>query len=102
MKTWILAGALIAATSTAALADGYWVVGNNQTNSCDIVTSNPVLNISGPQYFSSGPYRSMDDAKQARSTIGQCPKVADAPPPPVADTPAPPPDDTPAPKPADE
>jgi len=78
MKSWILAGALLAAASTACLADGgYWVVGNNQTNTCEIVTSNPVLNISGPLYFGTGPYKSLDDAKLARTTIPQCPKVDD-------------------------
>ena len=58
------------------------MVGNRGTGKCDIVTSNPVsYNLpayadSGSQYnvwFSDGPYQSIDDAKLARSTIGQCP-----------------------------
>ena len=75
----ILAGALIL-VSSASYADGrYWVVGNNATGKCDIVTSNPVIGgASGPSYsFGDGPYKSKDDAKLARSTIGVCPKVAD-------------------------
>ena len=76
MKTWFITAALICTTATACLADGgFWVVGNNQTNTCDIVTSNPTLDVVGPRYFSSGPYRSKKDAKLARSTIRQCPKV---------------------------
>lgn len=78
MKTWFITAALICTTATALLADGgFWVVGNNQTNTCEIVTSNPTLDLVGPRYFSSGPYRSKKDAKLARSTIPQCPKVDD-------------------------
>jgi hypothetical protein len=73
MKRLILTVAMTAAIGTAALADGlYWVVGNRATNKCDIVTRNPV--IYGDIWFGSGPYKSMDDAKLARSTIGACPK----------------------------
>jgi hypothetical protein len=73
MKTLILAGALILTTGAVSLADGlYWVVGNRATNKCDIVSSNPV--IVGDIWFGDGPYKSMDDAKLARSTIGACPK----------------------------
>jgi hypothetical protein len=78
MKTLLLSGALIVAAGTSAFAaDGYWVVGNNATSKCDIVTSNPVINaqVGGNITFGSGPYRSLDDAKLARSTIGSCPKV---------------------------
>ena len=72
--------AAICTLSTACQADGgYWVVGNSQTNTCDIVTSNPVLNYNGPLYFGSGTYGTLADAKLARSTIGQCPKVRDKP-----------------------
>lgn len=78
MKAWIATFALLALGSSAAWAEGgYWVVGNNQTGTCEIVTSNPVLNVSGPLYFGTGPYGSLKDAKIARSTIAQCPKVAD-------------------------
>lgn len=58
---------------TAGLADGmFWVVGNNATGKCEIVTSNPV--IAGDVSFGDGPYKSEDDAKLARSTIRTCPK----------------------------
>nr|WP_081421718.1 hypothetical protein [Tardiphaga robiniae] len=64
--------------ATASLADGgFWVGGNNQTSTCEIVTSNPTLDVVGPRFFSSGPYQSKKDAKLARSTIPQCPKVDD-------------------------
>jgi hypothetical protein len=78
IKASIAAIALSAAAPSAGWADGgYWVVGNNQTNTCEIVTSNPVLDVGGPLYFGTGPYNSLKEAKIARSTIGQCPKVAD-------------------------
>ena len=75
MKRWVLAGSLVIAATTAGFADGlccYWVVGNRATNSCDIVGSNPV--IVGDIWFGDGPYKSLDDAKVARSTISACPK----------------------------
>jgi len=78
MKSLLLAGAMVVAAGTTAFAQGgYWVVGNNATSKCDIVTSNPVINsqVGGNTTFGSGPYRSLDDAKLARSTIGACPKV---------------------------
>jgi hypothetical protein len=78
MKTVIPAVALLCATISVSFADGgYWVVGNNQTNRCDIVTSNPVLDVGGPLFFGTGPYNTLKEAKLARSTIGQCPKVED-------------------------
>jgi hypothetical protein len=74
MKALILAGATTLAIGTASLADGlYWVVGNRATNKCEIVTSNPI--VVGDIWFADGPYRSLADAKLARSTIGVCPKV---------------------------
>lgn len=77
MKTWFITAALISTMATASLADGgFWVVGNNQTNTCDIVTSTPTLDVVGARFFSSGPYKSKKDAKLARSTIPQFPKVA--------------------------
>jgi len=81
MKSLLLAGAMIVATGNLALAD-YWVVGNGATGKCDLVTSNPVINsqVGGNTTFGSGPYRSLDDAKLARTTIGACPKVEDPPP----------------------
>jgi hypothetical protein len=79
MKSLLLAGAMIVAAGTAAFADGwvqgYWVVGNRATAKCDIVTSNPVIDaqVGGNITFGSGPYKSLDDAKLARLTIGACP-----------------------------
>jgi hypothetical protein len=73
MKALMLAGAMIVAIGTVCFADGlYWVVGNRATNKCEIVTSNPT--IIGDIWFGDGPYKSLDDAELARSTIGACPK----------------------------
>jgi hypothetical protein len=73
MKSLILAGAMTLTIGTVSFADGfYWVVGNRATNKCEIVTSNPV--VIGDIWFADGPYKSLDDAKLARSTIGACPK----------------------------
>ena len=73
MKPLILAGAIIFATGTACFADSlFWVVGNRATNKCEIVTSNPI--VIGDIWFEDGPYRSLSDAKLARSTIGACPE----------------------------
>ncbi|MEO8318273.1 MAG: hypothetical protein ABI561_08115 [Bradyrhizobium sp.] len=75
MKTLLLAGASLIAAGNIAFAQGYWVVGNGATSKCEIVTSNPVINsqVGGNVTFGSGPYRSDDDAKLARSTIRSCP-----------------------------
>jgi hypothetical protein len=76
MKSLLLAAAMVVTTGAVALADGrYWVVGNSATSKCDIVTSNPVINgpVGGNIAFGDGPYKSLDDAKLARSTIGVCP-----------------------------
>jgi hypothetical protein len=72
MKTWILAGAILSLIGTASLADDerYWVVGNRGSNTCDIVTSSPV--ISGNIWFAWGPYTTRDDAVAARSIIRGC------------------------------
>ena len=73
MKSLILAGAMTLATGPVCFADGlYWVFGNRASNKCEIVTSNPV--VIGDIWFEDGPYRSLDDAKLARSTIAACPK----------------------------
>jgi hypothetical protein len=73
-KPLLLAGAMVFAIGTVCFADGlYWVVGNRATNKCEIVTSNPI--VIGDIWFGDGPYKSLDDAKLARSTIGACPKV---------------------------
>jgi hypothetical protein len=82
MKSLLLAGAMIVATGTSALAQGgYWVVGNSATGKCEIVTSNPVINslVGGNVWFGTGPYKSNEDAKLARSTIPQCPAVPEPP-----------------------
>jgi hypothetical protein len=87
MKSLLLAGALIGAAATACVAQtysaapaysGYWVVGNGAIHSCEIVTSNPVIDYN-LNSFGTGPYRSLDDARLARSTIGVCPKDDTAP-----------------------
>jgi hypothetical protein len=73
MKRVLLVSAMLLAGATCAFADGlFWVVGNRASGRCDIVTSNPV--IIGDIWFGDGPYKSMSDAKLARSTIGACPK----------------------------
>jgi hypothetical protein len=82
MKSLLLTGAMIVATGTLAFAQGgYWVVGDSATSKCEIVTSNPVINsqVGGNIWFGTGPYRSLDDAKLARSTIGACPAVPEPP-----------------------
>jgi hypothetical protein len=76
VKSLLLAGVLTCAATPACIAQmysGYWVVGNGAGHTCQIVTSNPVIEPS-PGSFGSGPYRSRDDAKLARSTISVCPK----------------------------
>ena len=74
MKRLMTAGALLMASGAMAHADGmFWVVGNNAAGNCQIVTSNPV--IIGNIWFGDGPYKSRDDAKLARSTIKECPKL---------------------------
>jgi heme A synthase len=80
VKSLLLAGALTCAAATACVAQtysGYWVVGNGADHTCQIVTSNPVIDYY-PGSFGSGPYQSRDDAKLARSTISVCPKEAPA------------------------
>jgi hypothetical protein len=77
MKSLILAGMMTAAIATISYADGlYWVVGNRATSKCDIVSRNPVIYSygGGDFWFGDGPYRSLADARLARSTIGACPK----------------------------
>ncbi|MGJ5178804.1 hypothetical protein ACQR16_27740 [Bradyrhizobium oligotrophicum] len=77
MRRAVLTAALVGMTglgmtATAAWADDlFWVVGNRATDRCEIVTSNPV--IIGDIWFASGPFKSKDDAKLARSTINACP-----------------------------
>jgi len=75
MKSLLLAGASLIAAGNIAFAQGYWVTGNRASGKCEVVTSNPVVNsqVGGNVTFGSGPYRSNDDAKLARSTIRECP-----------------------------
>lgn len=82
MKSLLLAGITSAAFATAAFADQYWVAGDRNTGKCNIVTSQPVTfglpayASGGSEYatsFTSGPYKSLDDAKLARSGISSCP-----------------------------
>ena len=83
MKSLLLVGAMVIAAGTAAFAaGGYWVVGDRATSKCEIVTSNPVINaqVGGNIWFGDGPYRSLDDAKLARSTIGVYPRGIPLPP----------------------
>ena len=82
MKSLLLVTAIVVATGTCAFAQsGFWVVGDNATSKCEIVTSNPVINsqVGGNITFGSGPYKSIDDAKLARSTIPECPAVPEPP-----------------------
>ena len=79
MKSLLLAGIMSIGFGTACFAQqGYWVVGNRANGKCDIVTSNPVIHAypayEGGFWFGNGPYRSLADAKLARSTISACPK----------------------------
>jgi hypothetical protein len=75
MKAAILAGALTLVIGTIAFANGlYWVVGNRATSKCDIVTTNPIIYFWGDIWFEDGPYKSLADARLARSTIGVCPE----------------------------
>jgi hypothetical protein len=75
MKSSLLAGAIVIAAGNIAFAQGYWVTGNRASGKCEIVSSNPVVDsqVGGNVTFGSGPYRSKDDAKLARSTIRECP-----------------------------
>ena len=82
MRSLLLAVAIMVASGSSAPAQGgYWVVGDNATGKCEIVTSNPVINaqVGGNIWFGTGPYQSNDDAKRARSTIPQCPVVPEPP-----------------------
>ena len=77
MKRLMLAGILTIAAMPTGFADALccdWVVGNRATSKCDIVTSNPVVGGDGNVWFGDGPYKTLNDAKLARSTIRACPK----------------------------
>jgi len=86
MKSLLLAGVMSVAFATAGHADQYWVAGDRSTGKCNIVTSQPVTYElpayagAGSEYktsFTSGPYKSLDDAKLARSGISVCPPVTE-------------------------
>lgn len=86
MKSLLLAGILSAAFATSGHAGQYWVAGDRSTGKCNIVTSQPVTfslpayDGAGSEYrtsFTSGPYKSLDDAKLARSGISVCPPVTE-------------------------
>jgi hypothetical protein len=53
---------------------GWALLGRRQSRDhrCEIVTSNSV--VIGDIWFEDGPYKSLDDAKLARSSIRACPK----------------------------
>lgn len=67
---------LVALTASAA-AQSFWVVGNQSSGRCDIVTSNPTIGGGSPYFFGDGPYKSKDDAKLAMTTISVCPPYQD-------------------------
>lgn len=52
---------------------GFWVVGNHETKKCEIVTINPIID-GAVVWFGSGPYKSLAEARLARSNIRACPK----------------------------
>jgi hypothetical protein len=85
MKSLLLAGIMSVTSVTASYAQYYWVTGDRGTGKCNIVNSAsqpvayglPAYAGSGSEYntsFASGPYKSLDDAKLARSTITECPQ----------------------------
>jgi hypothetical protein len=73
MKSLMLAVIFVCAMGSVCLAEGpFWVVGNHATETCDIVTSNPVID--DDIWFGDGPYQSRAEAKLARSSLSACPK----------------------------
>ncbi|WP_315766669.1 MULTISPECIES: hypothetical protein [unclassified Bradyrhizobium] len=76
MNRWMLAASLtVLVTTPSSAEDLFWVVGNRATDRCVIVTSNPVVD--GDIWFADGPYKTLADAKLARSTIRACPNKDD-------------------------
>jgi hypothetical protein len=74
----LLLAAVTCANATVCFARwpeylGFWVVGNHKTKKCEIVTTNPIID-GTIIWFGSGPYKSLDDARLARSNIRGCPK----------------------------
>lgn len=74
MKIAVLAAAFAALVTTAAFdISGFWVIKDSRQPKCRVVTSNPVIDGPiGPILWGSGPYRSVQDAELAMSTIGAC------------------------------
>lgn len=66
----ILVG-LVLTTPIMAADAGFWVVGS-AAKGCWVVEQNPVFYLEGDITFTDGPYRSMDDAKLAMTTISVC------------------------------
>lgn len=64
-------GCVLLTSSATAQTAGFWVVGS-AAKGCRIVEQNPVIYLDGDVTFSDGPYRSMDDAKLAMTTISVC------------------------------
>jgi hypothetical protein len=64
---------LVVATQALAAEGMYWVIGKRASNTCEIVTANPLID--GDVWFGDGPYKSKEDAQLARSTIRACPKL---------------------------
>ncbi len=69
----IIALGIFAIIASPVMADdgSFWVVGS-AAKGCWVVEQNPVVD--GEIEFSDGPYRSMDDAKLAMTTISICKK----------------------------
>ena len=72
---FVAAAVTLATITTAFATNQYWVVGNLVTNSCDIVSLDPVVRPDGPVWFGNGPHKSYDEAKQARQGISACPRT---------------------------
>ena len=74
MKIAVVAAAVAALVTTASFDyAGFWVIKDSRQPKCSIVTSNPVIDGPiGPILWGSGPYRSLQDAEFAISTIGSC------------------------------
>ena len=75
MKSAILAGAITLAFGTVSLANGL-LLGGRQSRDQQMRHRHqqPGIYFWGDIWFGDGPYRSLADAKLARSTIGVCPE----------------------------
>ena len=77
MTRTVLALLGLVALTAGAAAQSFWVVGNQSTRRCDIVTNNPTIGGGSPDFFGDGRYKSKDDAKLAMRTIKVCPPYQD-------------------------